>query len=299
MEELEGAAAAVVEAAAPAVVRVGGGWGRGNGVVVGAGTVLTNAHNLRGEETTVTFADGRSATATLAGVDVDGDLAVLRVDTATVPPVPWRPDDSPVRPGTPVFALAAPAGGGVRVTFGTVSATGRSFRGPAGRLVSDALEHTAPLARGSSGGPVLDAAGRLVGISTHRLGDGFYLAVSAAAGLRERVERLARGESPRRVRLGVAVAPPAAARRLRAAVGLPQRDGLLVRGVEEDSPAHRAGITRGDLITEVDGTAVTDVDGLFAALERAGETVRLKVVRGTDELDLEVGLSGPVTEGSA
>src|SRR5581483_3705852 len=158
-EELEQAAGRAAQAAGPSVVRIGRGRGRGAGVVVGDGVVLTNAHNLRGTETTVTFADGRVVTA----ADVDGDLAVLAVDTAGAPVIAWAPD-SELRLGTPVFALANPAGQGVRVGFGTVSAVGRSFRGPRGRRVTGSVEHTAPLGRGSSGGPLVDVEGRLVGV---------------------------------------------------------------------------------------------------------------------------------------
>ena len=104
------------------------------------------------------------------------------------------------------------------------------------------VEHTAPLAPGSSGGALLDAPGRLLGINTNRLGEGFYLALPADDALRDRIDALGRGESTERPRLGIAVAPQHVARRLRRSVGLPERDGLLVRGVEDGSPAAAAGI---------------------------------------------------------
>ncbi len=100
-EELEQAAGRAAQAAGPSVVRIGRGRGRGAGVVVGDGVVLTNAHNLRGTETTVTFADGRVVTASVTAADVDGDLAVLAVDTAGAPVIAWAPD-SELRLGTPV-----------------------------------------------------------------------------------------------------------------------------------------------------------------------------------------------------
>ena len=151
------------------------------------------------------------------------------------------------------MALGNPNGHGPRVTFGFVSGTGRSFRGPRGRRVAGAVEHTAPLMPGSSGGPVVDLAGNLLGINTNRLGNGFYLAIAADATLRDRVNALGRGESPKRRRLGVGLAPSHVARRLRAAVGLPEREGLLVREVEDDSPAAKAGIAEGDLLVAVGG----------------------------------------------
>ena len=143
--------------------------------------------------------------------------------------------------GHRVFALANPAGRGLRVTPGFVSSTARSFRGPRGRRIAGAIEHTAPLPRGSSGGPLVDYDGRLLGINSVRVDGGLILAMPADATLRERVDALGRGETPKRVRLGVAIAPPRVARRLRRAVGLPERDGVLVRAVEEGSPADAPG----------------------------------------------------------
>src|SRR4051812_30870522 len=129
LDELGAQMASVAQKAGASVVRVGGGWRGGSGVVIGDGTVLTNAHNVRGDGTMVVFADGRQAEATLKGVDVDGDLAVLAVDTAGTPALSWAGTSASI--GTPVFAAAA-ADGGTRVTFGFVSSVARAFRGPRG-----------------------------------------------------------------------------------------------------------------------------------------------------------------------
>ena len=282
----------VVGDVGPSVVGLGRGWRFGSGIVVEPGKVLTSAHNLRRDEITVTFGDGRQATATVAGTDVDGDVAVLAVDTGGTKPVEWAEDGAAL--GTPVFALANPGGRGMRVTFGMVSSTGRSFRGPRGRRVAGAIEHTAPLPRGSSGGPVVDARGRLLGINTLRLEGGLILALAADSDLRTRVDALARGESRPRVTLGIYVAPPRAARRLRRAVGLPERDGVLVRGVEEGTPAARAGLERGDLIVAAGGTPVTRLDDLYAAIDSLPAetgTLELSLVRGTDERTVSVTLA--------
>src|SRR5579871_362119 len=176
------------------VVGIGQRWGVGSGIVLGEGQVLTNAHNVRGDHVTVTFADGRTAEGSVAARDIDGDLAVINVDTGGVPALPWA-SASPAEIGTPVFALSNPGGRGLRVTFGFVSGIERSFRGPRGRRITGSLEHTAPLLPGSSGGPVLNGAGELLGINTNRLGEGFYLAIPADEALRGRADALARGES--------------------------------------------------------------------------------------------------------
>ena len=276
----------IAERVGPSVVGIGNRWRGGSGVVIGENRILTNAHNLHGDEVTVTFADGRSADATVVGVDTDGDLAVLEASTEGAPTLAFAEGETPGIGGA-VVALGNPNGHGPRVTFGFVSGTDRSFRGPRGRRVAGAVEHTAPLMPGSSGGPVVDLEGRLLGINTNRLGNGFYLAIAADAALRDKVTALGRGESPTRRRLGVGLAPSHVARRLRHAVGLPERDGLLVREVEEDSPAATAGIAEGDLIVAVGGTPITSADDLFDALAGEG-ALEITLVRGADELKVTV-----------
>ena len=305
MESIRAISEAIAEAArevGPAVVGLGRGWGLGSGVVVDDGRVLTSAHNLRGDEATLTFGDARRERARVAGVDPDLDLAVLLADTAGAPAVAWAPDDAPATSlGSPVLALANPGGRGLRATLGFVSSERRSFRGPRGRRIAGAIEHTAALPRGSSGGPLVDLEGRLLGLNAVRLDGGLILAVPADAAVQERVELLARGEAPRRRRLGVAIAPPRAARRMRRAVGLDERDGLLVRGVEEGSPADRAGLARGDLIVAAGGREVDGIDALHAALDGLGEgeALTLNVVRGDEEREVTVALDAPAGAAAA
>jgi serine protease Do len=288
LNELQSAVARAAERVGPSVVGLGRGWGRGSGVVTANGTVLTNAHVLRGEEVAVTFADGRTEHGRVAGADPDLDLAAIAVETGDTQPAAWEPERvEAINIGEPVFALANPGGRGLRTTFGLVSATGRSFRGPRGRRIGGSIEHTAPLPRGSSGGPLVDAEGRLLGLNSIRVEGGLILALPADAPMRRRAEALAAGTGATRPRLGLALAPPRAAKRMRAAVGLPERDGLLVRGVVEDSPAGRAGLERGDLLVGIGHQPLTSVDELFDALE-TNASLTLTVLRGTDERDVDV-----------
>lgn len=271
-------------AAGPAVVGLGPGWRGGSGVVVAEGRVLTAAHNLRGERTGVVFADGRRERAELIGVDRDIDLAVVGVDTGAVAPIEAAADVGGI--GSLVVALARPGGRALRVTHGFVSTDQREVRGPRGRRIP-AVEHTAPLPRGSSGGPLLDADGRLVGINVIRLDGGLIVAVDTVAAAAE-VERLGRGEAPTRRRLGIAVAPSHVARRLRRSVGLPDATGVLVRAVEDDSPAARAGLERGDLLVELDGKPLERIDDLYAALDTGSDAIVLGVLRAAERREVRI-----------
>ena len=279
VDDLSTTARSVLASLGGAVVSIGQD-GRGSGLVISSGKVLTNAHNLRDRTTLVTFADGRAEQGSVAGSDEDGDLVVLEVDTASVAPATWAeqlPDAGDV-----VFALSR-GGHRPRISFGMVTAVDLAFDGPRGRQVHGGVEHTAPLVRGSSGGPVADADGRVVGLNTHRIGRGFYVARPIDAGLRSTIDDLAAGKSVVRPRLGIALAPSEVAAKLRASVGLPPRDGLLVRGVEEDGPAAAAGIAEGDLLVAAGDTPLVSIEALHDALGAASETLVLTVLRGTEE----------------
>jgi len=272
----------------PSVVGVGRRGPHGTGVVIAEGTVLTNAHNVRRDTVTVTFGDGRSQPGQVLGADYDADLAVVSVDTGDTPAIQ---NGAPVVDlGTPVVALSNPGGMGLRVTVGFVSGTERSFRGPRGRVIKGSLEHTAPLLPGSSGGPVVDRDGRLLGINTNRLGEGFYLAIPAGDHFTATVERLRQGEVSSRPRLGVGVAPNEVVRKLRRSVGLGPVDGLLVRHADEGSPASSAGIREGDVIVALNDTVLSTIDDLYDVLGgiEAGATAPVLLMRGVEELSVEV-----------
>jgi serine protease Do len=292
IDELQQAVANVAERTSPSVVGIGGHWHRGSGLVVATDRVLTNAHNVHGDGATCVFADGRREKGKLLGQDMDGDLAVLDVPAGDVVPLAIVAGTKVPAVGTFVFSVASVGNGGVRTTLGQISGVARSFRGPGGRLIGGSIEHTAPLASGSSGSPIVTSDGELLGLNTQRLGEGFYLALPADDDLKARVDALARGESAVRPRLGIAVAPGHVAQRLRRAVGLPDRDGILVREVEEGGPADKAGIRQGDLIVSAGAVAITDPDDLHAALANAGSAaLDLSVVRGADEMALKVTLA--------
>jgi serine protease Do len=292
LEELAAATGHVAERAGASTVGIRAGWRTASGAVVAPGRVLTCAHGIRTDEVTVTLPDGTTAPGRLAGVDAAGDLAVVAVETRATPAIEWS-GDAPVL-GTAVFAVARLADGSLRVTSGAVSALDRSFRGPRGRRIAGSIEHTAAVARGSSGGPLVDAEGHLLGLSSVRLDGGLVLALAADADLKVRFDALAQGEAPAHRSLGVAVVSSRAARRMRRAVGLGERDGLLVREVAAGGPAAAAGVEPGDLIVAAGGHGIASVDDLYAALDRhaAGGPLPLGLVRGEAERTVDVVLEG-------
>lgn len=295
LDELSRTASSVLDSVSASVVSIGRD-GRGSGIVIAAGKVLTNAHNLRDRTTTATFADGRVAQGSVVGADADGDLAVLEVDTGSAPPVQWA-DRSPSA-GDLVFAVSR-GGHRPRVSFGMVSAVDLEFTGPRGRRVRGGVEHSAPLPHGSSGGPLLDGDAHVLGLNTHRVGQGFYVARVVDSALQSTIGDLADGRSVERPRLGLALAAPDVAAKLRASVGLPARDGLLVRGVVPDGPAARAGIETGDLLVQVDDTPLASLEALQDALGTdPTATLRLTIVRGNDERVVDVHLATPASETS-
>lgn len=268
------------------IVRVGRGRRSGCGVHVGRGRILTNAHHTSRDGVSVQLLSGRVLDARVAGVDLDGDLAVLQ---APIEGEGVALADVAVTIGQPILALAA-AHRGPRITLGYVSATAQAFRGPRGRRISGSIEHTAPMAPGSSGGALLGLDGALVGLNTRRLGGGFYLALPTDASLRSSIERLAAGEDIERPRLGVAIAPSWMAQRMRAAVGLSPREGLLVREVEPDGHAAAAGLLVGDLILVASGRPTNEPEDLEAAIAAATGSLPMKVLRGETELEVVASL---------
>jgi S1-C subfamily serine protease len=256
----------------PSVVGLRGG-ARGSGTIVASGRVVTSAANLTDGAPEVVFADGRSARATVTGLDRRRGFAALAVDTGALAPLAFGPDSPPI--GTTVLALANPWGRGLSATLGFVaSSRTRPALGVA---------HTALCPRGASGGPLVAPDGGLLGFNVMRLDGGFVLATATDADMRERIEKLVAGESRSDRTLGVAIAPARVAKRLRRSVGLDEREGLLVRGVEADSAAFGAGIRQGDLIVAVGESPIASVDDLLAHLEKDGDELAVTVVRGVDE----------------
>jgi serine protease Do len=268
------------------VVSLGRGARRGSGLVVARDRVVTLRHSLVAEEVETFLGDGRSREGRLVGVDRGVGVAVLEVETGDAPVAAWA--ESLPAIGTTVMALGNP-GTGLRVTEGKVSAEPLTIRSRHGRPI-EVIEHTAPMPRGAGGGPLVDRNGSVLGLNALRGEPGFLLALPAAT-VRAAIDRALAGREP--TRLGVALASPRAGRRMRSAVGLADRDGLLVRAVEEGGAAGKAGVLAGDLLVRLGGAELETLDDLYAALDASsGRSVQVGIVRGTEEIDLAVDLSG-------
>ena len=298
-KDLSDGLAAVVERAARSVVRVdGGGRGPGSGVAWSADAVVTAAHWLEGEdEVEVGLPSGETASAEVAGRDPSTDLAVLRVKGGGLAPAAF--DEAPPRVGQLAVAVSRP-GKGPRAALGVVARVGDAFRTHGGGKVDRWVELDVGLHGGFSGGLVLDAAGRAIGLATAGLVRGTALAVPPATLARVATALLAHG-GLRRGYLGVSSFPVRLPAALATAAG--QRSGLLLTAVEDGSPAARAGLALGDVLLALDGTAVGQMGDLLPLLEeeRIGAAAKARIARGgaLQELTVTVGARGGREEARA
>lgn len=266
--------------------------GRGSGVVTGTDEILTSAHNLRDRTTAITLPDGTEIQASVVAVDRHGDLALLTGPTGDIAPVSIG---EPPALGS-IVAAASGGRGNPRVATGIVGSTNRRFRGPGGHAVGGAFEHDAALPKGASGGPVVDTDGRLVGINTHRTATG-YLARPFDEQLLGRLASLRAGQSHDPRVLGVSLAPPHVAAKLRAAVGLDELAGALIREVDPAGAAAAGGVREGDLIVGLrSGESLHAVDGpdsLQSALDVVGpvDELILDIVRGAERTEATIAFS--------
>lgn len=275
----------------------------GSGVILdAAGHVMTNYHVVQGARRvqvvvaaapagqSIVRPRGKTMDATVVGVDEETDLALLRLDPAglTLTPLPLGDSDD-LRAGQLVFAFGSPLGLDNTVTMGVVSAVGRQLEADDPMVY---IQTDAPINPGSSGGPLVDASGRVVGINTLILSQGGGnegLGFAAPSNIVRTVyEQLkARGYVTRGT-IGVAVQSVTAV--LAAALKLPTESGALVSDLDGDGPAGRAGLTRGDVIVALDGKPIENARQLDVNLYRraAGSLATLDVLRGSRSLRLKV-----------
>jgi S1-C subfamily serine protease len=260
------------------------------------GLILTNSHVVHdATHIEVTLADGRRLPAHTIGDDPATDLAVIRIDLIgndgpSLQPVQLG-DSQQLRPGQMAIAIGNPYGFQSTVTAGVISALGRSLRSYSGRLIEDVIQTDAALNPGNSGGPLVSSRGEVIGVNTATIlpaqGLCFAIGINTAKFV---ASRLLRDGRIRRSYIGVSAQTVPIHRRIVRFYNLPQETGVVVVGVEPNSPARKAGLREGDVIVALDGTSVAGVDDLHRLLTDAqvGASSLLTVIRYTERLTLPI-----------
>ena len=288
------AVVSVVDSVGPAVVSISAGKGRGraeadqvgagSGVVIAPdGYILTNDHVVQhADRLKVRMTDGESFTATVIGKDPATDLAVIRAEASYLP-CSTLGSSNRLRVGQLVIAMGNPFGFQSTVSTGVVSALGRALRSTQGRLIENIIQHTAPLNPGNSGGPLVDSAGRVVGINTAIIamaqGIGFAIPGTTARWV---VSQILTHGRVRRGFLGIAGRQRPLDRRIIRYHQLNRNHAVEVLTVESPSPAKQAGLRVSDLIVAINRVDVESVDDLhhFLAEWPIGKPVEVDVIRG-------------------
>lgn len=291
LEMLSSELAAAVERVSESVVRVDA--RRGNsatGIVWSSGGhILTADHGIeREDDIKVHLADGGSHRATLVARDPGSDLALLGVDATGLTPAEHASFDA-LRVGSLVMAVGRPGASGHMATMGIISAIGGVWRTARGSQLPGYVRADATLYPGFSGGPLVDVAGRVVGINSWMLsqGAGFAVPVGVAAGLADALQK----GGVKRAFLGVGTQVVPITHRVREQVGA-QETGLIVLSLVPGGPAEMSGLLIGDVLISLDGHPLTDADDLQAQLtpERVGTTAQLQVVSGGELKNVTVRL---------
>lgn len=280
--------------------------GIGSGVIFdSAGRILTNHHVVAGARSmTVALPDGRTFDARLVGVDPDTDLAVIQIQGDNLPAAPLGDSDQlAVGDGLVAIGNALGLPGGPTVTTGVVSALGRTVQEPSGEddepgaVLYDAIQTDAAINPGNSGGPLVNMYGEVIGMNTMIVGMaergvpaqgiGFAIAINTAKPIADQIVATGRAVHPY---LGIAYQwLGGASARQRQADG---KQGVVVQRVASDSPAARAGMQRGDLITSINGQPLGEEAAVAKAIQkqRPGDTIQLTIQRDDQERTLSVTL---------
>jgi S1-C subfamily serine protease len=259
-----------------------------SGIAFAADLVLTADHVVeRDEDIRILLPDGSQSAAVVAGRDPGSDLAVLRLPQGNLRPA--QPAAQPARIGQLVLALGRPSADGVQASLGVISALNGPVRTGRGGLLESYLRTDATPYPGFSGGPLIDAAGRILGINTSGLAHGISLTIPSGLAW-ETAATLAQHGHVRRGYLGIRSQPVAIPSAQQQSLGREQAGGLLLVGVEENGPAAQAGLLVGDILVGLAGAPVTDPDDLLTRLVGAmvGQPALLQVLRGGQPVEFTV-----------
>jgi S1-C subfamily serine protease len=253
------------------------------------GVIVATDHTIeRDDDITVTLSGGKSVSATLAGRDPSTDLAILKVDGANLP-VAAVGDAAALRVGHMALAVGRFGDGGLGTSLGVVSALSGAWNTWRGGQVDQFIRADVTLYPGFSGGPLVNAAGAIVGINTSGLSRHMGLTIPATTVNRVVDQLLSQGRIARGY-LGLGLQPVRLPDTLKQAVGTESETGVIIISIESGGPAEQAGLFIGDIIVALDGRAVTDTDAVQGLLgpERIGSALAAKVARGGQPVDVQI-----------
>ena len=256
------------------------------------GVIVTADHTIdREENISVTLPDGRSVPATLAGRDAGTDLAVLKIEAGDLP-LAELADGEALKVGHIMLAVARPGETGVSASMGAISVVGGAWRTWSGGQIDRLVRPDLTMYPGFSGGPLVDAQGRVAGVNTSGLARSMALTIPVATVNRVVEQLLSKGRIARGY-LGLGMQRIPLPENLKSVLEPPVSEGLIVISVETGGPADKAGALVGDIVIAIDGKPVSSTDDVQAILdpERVGKTVGVRIVRGgtPSELQLTVG----------
>src|SRR5881628_287499 len=282
LETVSNAIVNVADKLSPSVVRVGAGrWRGGTGTVWSRdGHIVTSNHVLgRTDEIEVGFSDGTKQVAKVVGRDPYSDIALLKIDSDHLSPVEAGDSDA-LKVGQFVLALANPMGRNPSATYGIVTNPAFSIRSWWGGAPNKVLVTDARLNPGYSGGPLVDARGRVIGINAAYANNrGISIPVNTVKTV---VDKLMQDGKIKHAYLGIVADSIRLPESLSQQAGIGQDAGLIVYGVDQDSAAKKAGLAIGDVIVKLDGKPVETLADLRGLLDdkAIGRHVNISVLRG-------------------
>lgn len=287
LQTISGEIERIAESTGRSVVSIGSGHGNGSGIVWDEHTVVTAYHVVRGaDEVNVGTEDGRKLSAKVAGRLRRSDIAVLTVEEALTPIK--RGDSDGLKAGQFVLALANPFASRTSVTSGIVTGANRNIGGWWGMTIENAVITDARVNPGYSGGPLVDASGRLIGMNVAYFSKrGIAVPVNTISKV---VQRLAKGQPFKRAYLGIVSNPVALPEEVSSDQRVGQEAGVMVLSVEDGTPAKRSGLAFGDVLLKFNGKSLSSSDDLTSMLgeEAIDQKAMLSVLRGGNVVELEI-----------
>ena len=256
------------------------------------GFILTNSHVIyHAAQIEVTLADGTQYQAQLIGDDPETDLAIIRINSASKLVAAPFGDSESLRVGQLVVAIGSPFGFQYTVTAGIISALGRSLRSSTGHLIDNVIQTDAALNPGNSGGPLVNSGGEVIGVNTASIlpaqGLCFAIPINTAKFV---VTQLLKYGRIRRGYIGIAAQNAPIHRQIVRFYDLPSEKGVLVIGVEKNSPAQRAGLQLGDVIIQLNAQPISTVDDLHKLFNEELINVQstVTIIRHTEKINLPI-----------